>query len=276
MNELIYLLVRYKNFILFLILQVIFFSIYIQNNHYPNAVFSEKTLAITAAIDQHVLFFEKYLGTPKENQELLEENARLKESLLYYQKIISQDSTKQVTEMKEYQIIPARVINRNYLQKVNWVTLNKGIKDGVGVQMGVITDRGIVGVVVAASEHYSLVRTILDNSKYPFSPTVYLPDIQTYSTIYWEDTYDYQKIVLKDIPYHLPVELGMKVYSSDESLLFVEQIAIGIVEQIALDPATNRFELQVRLYTDFHNIRNVYVVQNCLKEEYQKIQEFSK
>lgn len=271
MRELIVLLQKHLNGIIFLMLELCFLGVYIQNNRYPYAVFSEQTLAWTSSIKHRIFWIEKYLNLPQQNEELAKENALLRMGLMQYQG----------TEMLpiitlNHQVIPARVIHRKYHQQVQWLTLNRGRKSGVLPQMGVITAEGIVGVVTVASENYALVRTILDHSPYPFSPMVYLPEIRTYSTLHWTDPENYQIMVLKDIPYHLPVFVGMKVYSSDESLLFVEQLPIGEVEQIALDPTTHRYELQVRLFLDFRNIRHVYVVQPANQEEYHEIQDFLK
>ena len=44
----------------------------------------------------------------------------------------------------------------------NFLTLNKGIKDGIKIGQGVVINDGIVGIVKSVSQNYSLVISILN------------------------------------------------------------------------------------------------------------------
>ena len=56
----------------------------------------------------------------------------------------------------EYQFISAKVINSSTNKLQNYITLNKGALDGVKVDMGVISDEGVVGMTEHAWYHAHL------------------------------------------------------------------------------------------------------------------------
>ena len=56
-----------------------------------------------------------------------------------------------------YYFIGAQVINKSTLKLNNTITINKGIKDGVHPEMGVISKQGAVGVVKDVSDRKSVV-----------------------------------------------------------------------------------------------------------------------
>ena len=94
MRELLLLLIRYKNFLIFVILELLFFGLYIQNNPYPQVVFSGKMIGFTGFLDQKMLRFYQFWTLPEENHRLLNENAQLKSEILYYQTLFEKNELK--------------------------------------------------------------------------------------------------------------------------------------------------------------------------------------
>lgn len=63
----------------------------------------------------------------------------------------------------EYETVGARIISKDTSNWYATFTIDKGSKDGIVVDMNVIGDGGLVGIVYEVFENYSLVRSIVDD-----------------------------------------------------------------------------------------------------------------
>lgn len=101
----------------------------------------------------------KNLLLEQENQQLSHENAILKEQLAAYERITKMVQFK---EYYNYEMIPAQVIGR---EPDNWfhsIIVDMGSKDGVEIDMGVATYRGLVGKVIQVERNTSEVLLLTD------------------------------------------------------------------------------------------------------------------
>src|SRR5262249_49390100 len=68
--------------------------------------------------------------------------------------------------IRKFTFLPAKVVNNDVSDQNNYITLYRGSKQGVHVDMGVIGPEGIVGKVISVSDNYCLVMSMLNrNSK---------------------------------------------------------------------------------------------------------------
>jgi len=103
--------------------------------------------------------YESNRQLKQENQELSHENAVLKEKLATYERIAKMVQFK---EYYNYEMIPAQVIGR---EPGNWfhsVIIDMGSKDGIEIDMGVATHKGLVGKVIQVGRNTSEVLLIID------------------------------------------------------------------------------------------------------------------
>ncbi len=109
----------------------------------------------------------------KEN--LMDENQKLKEqvnTLSYNNKILANEN-KELESYRElldlnkkypdYPKVAATIISRDGNNWFNIFYIDKGKKDGVDVDMNVISGNGLVGIVSEAGDHYAKVRAIIDD-----------------------------------------------------------------------------------------------------------------
>ena len=61
-----------------------------------------------------------------------------------------------------YSFVMADVVNNSVTYLSNYITVNKGRKDGVEPDMGVVSERGVVGIVSTVSDHFSVVIPLLN------------------------------------------------------------------------------------------------------------------
>lgn len=108
------------------------------------------------------------LEAKEENQRLIEENKRLRtESVYLKEKALAADRLMQLLKIKdtidaEYAV--AGIIAKDPSNWYNAVVINKGEKDGLRPNMGVITADGVVGRVVKTAPHYSRVLLLSDRN----------------------------------------------------------------------------------------------------------------
>ncbi|MFA5301464.1 MAG: rod shape-determining protein MreC [Bacteroidales bacterium] len=186
-----------------------------------------------------------------ENNRLLNEISRLAD-LSTERNLQSEDF---IALRDSFSYIPARVIRNSVNRQHNFLVIDKGIQDGLEQDMGVISSRGIVGVVSHVSDHYALVISLL-NTQQHF--TAELKKSGTFGTLRW-DGVDYRRVFLSEIPQHIEISVGDTVVSSVFSLVFPPGIPLGYVKSGSLKRGTF-LELEVELFEDFKSLHYVNVV----------------
>ncbi|HOO69184.1 MAG TPA: rod shape-determining protein MreC [Bacteroidales bacterium] len=186
-----------------------------------------------------------------ENNRLLNEVARLTDPLTG-KSLQIKDS---VALKDSFSYLPARVIKNSVNRQHNFLVIDKGSQDGLEQDMGVISSRGIIGVVSHVSERYAMIISLL-NTQQRF--TAELKKSGTFGTLRW-DGVDYRRVFLSEIPQHIEISAGDTVVSSVFSLVFPPGIPIGFVKSGSLKRGTF-LELEVELFEDFKSLHYVNVV----------------
>ncbi len=186
-----------------------------------------------------------------ENNRLLNEVARLTDPLTG-KSVQPKDS---VALRDSFSYIPARVIKNSVNRQHNFLIVDKGSQDGLEQDMGVISSRGIIGVVSHVSERYAMIISLL-NTQQRF--TAELKKSGTFGTLRWDGA-DYRRVFLSEIPQHIEISVGDTVVSSVFSLVFPPGIPIGFVKSGSLKRGIF-LELEVELFEDFKSLHYVNVV----------------
>lgn len=171
----------------------------------------------------------------------------------------------------DYEIFKARVINNSLNQVDNYITLDKGSKDGIRPEMGVVDGNGVVGIVYDTSPHYSVVISIL-NSKSSISCKIVGSEYFGY--LKWEHG-DSQYAYLKDLPRHAEFNLGDTVVTSGYSTVFPEGIVVGTVDDMSDSNDGLSYLLKVKLATNFGKVSDVRVIAKTGQEEQKEIEQRS-
>ena len=198
----------------------------------------------------------RYFSLGKINRRLSEENVALRRENDRLQAALSDlavpDSL--LTESPLFDYIPALVVSNSTDRLHNILIINKGKRDGIAVDMGVVTDRGIIGYILSAGEKYSKVSSILDIDNMASGT---LTGSNTFG-IQW-DGKSPRKIILHDIPVHTSFTYGDTVVSSGYSLIYPPGIPVGTVSGQMLRDGVN-YDLTIDLFEEFSRLRQVYVV----------------
>jgi len=265
MRNFFHFIIRNHFILLFLFLEIVSFYFVVNFNSYQRASWISSSGKVSGGVYQGFSDASQYLKLRQINEELAKENTYLRSQLPSSFKD-SKDYFSLVYDSlnkRQYTYRTAKVINNSVNKHFNYITLNKGTNNGIEKEMGVISSKGVVGIVKDASAHYSSVISIL-NTRLLISGK--LKESGFFGALGW-DGGDYRYAWLNEIPIHAPVSVGDLVVTSGFSAIFPEGILIGSVETVEKDKGESFYRIKVKLSVDFKDLSYVEVISNNMGEE---------
>jgi len=266
MYRIIQFLFDHRAFFVFIILELASVILIFQNNAYQRAGFLNSSNTIVANILSVSDYVSDFFTLKEVNSKLADENARLREQLGFSGGDIISDLPGRSAGSASsvlYTYIEADVVNNSTRFSNNFITINKGKKEGVETGMSVIGSRGIVGSVKAVSDNFAVIYSVLHKDMMVSSMLESTGDI---CTVKWEGKDPLQASVLY-IPRHLKLMKGEKIVTSGYNAVFPPNISIGTIETISLRDDSPFYDVTINLTTEFNKLSHVYVVRNTLRQE---------
>ena len=273
MRKLIQFLINNVFFIIFLVLQLFSVALIVNFNNFQKSIYLNSSNTLVGGMHNIANLTTEYFGLREKNENLSEENAALLNRIFFLESHLEQNEriqtdTTSVTPDKDYHFLSAKVINNSTHKGKNYMTLNKGAKDGVKPDMGVISDQGIAGIVSAVSEHFSLVISVL-NPIIEFSSKFKKNDFEGY--IAW-DGGDYRYVKMTGIPEHVAVAVGDTIVTTGYIDGLPADIQVGVVEAFEQVDRNPNLDIKVRLFTDFKVLSHVKIINYHHREEQAKLE----
>ncbi len=265
MRDFIRFIIKYHFAILFFIIELVCLLLVFNYNAYQRSTFLSSSNALTGGIFKSYNAGAEYLMLREINEDLARENAYLRSRLPESYRA-SKDYFTLVHDslsMQEYIYRSARVINNSTNKRFNYITLNKGRLNGIEPEMGVISNKGVVGIVKNVSDNYSTVISII-NTRLKISAKLKASGF--FGSVEWDGT-SYQHVYLLDIPRHANVQVGDLVVTSGYSAIFPEGILLGNVEDVVLDKGASFYRIKVKLSVDFKNLSFVEIIGHSSADE---------
>jgi rod shape-determining protein MreC len=272
MKNLINFLIQYSVVFLFLLLEIISFTLIVKNQEYQKSVFLSSSNTMVSGMYVWSNSVVEFFKLRASNENLSEENTVLKNQLIKLQNQLStlkptiSDSIHfRIPPEMEYQFIAAKVINSSTNKLQNYITLNKGAVDGIRIDMGVISDEGVVGIVKTVSNRFSVVIPIL-NPKIEIS-CKFKRNNYTGGLLWPGD--DYRFANLTDIARHVELALGDTIITSGLTSAFPEGIPVGNIEDFKIKESDAYYKIKIKLAVNFRTLSYVKVI-NYLNYNEQK------
>jgi rod shape-determining protein MreC len=255
---------------MFFTLEILAFVLIYRFNNYQKASFVNYTTGVTSSFYNRVSDVESYFKLRTVADSLQRENARLHNQLLtsYYQNNLTTKTISDSVYKQQYTYLAARVVNNSVTKRNNYITINRGRLHGVMPEMAVISESGIVGIVLNVSDHYATVLSFLNNN---CKISAKLERTQAFGSLVW-DGKDPRYARLLDVNKHVPIKVNDLVITSNYSTIFPEGIPIGRISDFSIDAGDNFHTIQVQLFTDFSTLSTVYVINNLLKNEQKNLE----
>ena len=261
MRNLIRIIIKYHFFLLFLIFEAFALFLSIKHSNVKTQAFITSANTVSGFFNKQFSGISNYFSLNKTNKKLLQENEEMQNKLSKINSLIEKSSSEIKDSKFTYQM--AEIIKNSISRTNNFLTIDKGYKDGIKQDMAVISSDGIIGITAKVSKYFTTVISIL-NSKLKISGK--LNRTNYYGSVYWEAG-DHRYVILSEIPNHVEVNIGDKVVTSGYSAIFPEGIPIGVVYKISDVKENNFLKIQVKLNPDFKNLRYIYIVENSKRDE---------
>lgn len=190
------------------------------------------------------------------NQTLEEENTRLE------QNVVELDNLRKMYELdqtySDYDKVAANVIGKDPGNWFSTFMIDKGSKDGIEVDMNVITIGGLVGIITSVGNDYAIVQSIIDdqsNVSAKFLSSSDLCIIQGDLKL-MEDGL----INIININKDSQIVVGDRVFTSHISDKYLPEILIGYATEINNDSNNLTKSGYLTPAVDFGNIEEVFVI----------------
>ncbi|OIQ27950.1 MAG: rod shape-determining protein MreC [Bacteroidetes bacterium MedPE-SWsnd-G2] len=264
MQQIINFVLRNKSFLLFLLLFSIGLGLTIQSHSYHKSKFINSANSVSGGVYNSVNSIDQYFHLKTENELLLEDNKALK-SLLFNLDI--NDSIIDPQHL-QYSVIGAKVVKNSYSAQDNYLTIKAGTKDSITEDLGVITSKGIVGIIDKTSNNYSRVLSILNSQS---RVNAKLKSSYHIGSLIW-NTKAPNTVQLVDVSKFANIKIGDTIETGGQSSIFPEGIPIGTILDFKDDQGGDTYNINVTLFNDMTNIGHVYIVTNKDKQEIKALQ----
>ena len=198
----------------------------------------------------------------KEELDLLrEENARLKlkeEELLQMHGLLSM-----ADQYPEYETVGAHVIGKNSGNWFQSLMIDRGTAEGIAVNMNVLADGGLIGIVTTVGEHYAIVTSIINDDRYVSAMSARTGN--NFIVAGSLNLYTDGLLSLRNANRTADIEVGDMVVTSNISELYLPGLLIGYVSEISMDANQLEKSGTIRPVADFNELSNVLII-TTLKE----------
>ncbi len=260
MIKLLQLLATKKSFLLFVLLELIAFILIIDAHDYAKTKTYSLETEVSGFVNNNLNGIHHYFELDKINDSLQTQNARLLTELTR-----KKDSNLYREDQLEY--LPAYVISNQYKFDNNTILINKGRKDGIQPEMGVINSNGIVGVVQQTSQHFAKLVSVLNRHS---KISVSLKNTRYTGFLQWNHT-DPNIFSVVDMPVNANITQGDTIVTSGISNIFPKGIPVGKIINFEKVPGLKSYRISILSFTDMTNLDAVYVIKNKLKQEFDSI-----
>lgn len=270
MRSLFRFLLRNHFLMLFLVLEAISLTLMVSFNDYQRVTFFNSSNNLVGSVYQRFSNLDDYFSLGRTNARLAAENASLRKQL--QNRIRNQENypvnRPDTVDAPAYIFTSAKVISNSVNKQFNYITLNKGSRQGIKPDMGIINDQGVVGVITNVSPNYSTGLSLLN--KRLLIPAKITTN-NYFGSLVWDGEH-YNTADLNEIPFHVIVNVGDTVVTSGFSNIFPDGIMIGVITKYAVVSGTNFYNIKVELSTNFKTLKYVEVVQNTKRAELIKLE----
>ncbi|WP_191967872.1 rod shape-determining protein MreC [Rhizosphaericola mali] len=282
MRNIIIFIRRYITFFTFLVMEIICISIMVRYNQTYRATYANISNDVTGFFMNKYNNVEYYFQLRKTNRQLADENAYLKNFIITsLGKNGDTSTTKLLTRIDslyrdtlgrntKFIYSVAKVVNNSTTNENNYITIQKGSKDGVTTDMAVDGPDGIVGHVVAVSKNFSIIMSLLNHNS---RVSVMIKGKPFTGVVDW-DGKNIRELTLHNVPKTIKLHKNDSIITSNLSENFPPGLLVGRVDRIILDKSSSLMDVQVTTGTNFNLLQYVYLIKNTLYTE-QKVLEQS-
>ena len=260
MQSIINSIVKNRNLIIYLFLSFVTFN-YLYNNssvHYSG--FGKIGTYISGSTSSISSYISSYFNLRQENNKLIEENLELKKNESQF---IDKSDNRDISENKIDKTISAKVILNSINKSKNIIIINKGEANGITKEMGVVSSKGVVGIIKNITDNYSSIVSLLNTD---LKINAILKNSSTIGSISWNGL-DPRIVQLNDIPLSSSIKVGDTIVTGGMSFYFPKGIPIGRIEDYNNTSLEGYYSIDVSIFSDFSSLSNIYILHRTDDDE---------
>jgi len=256
---------RFQVFLFFAFLQIIALSLYIRYLSFPKNQYLTTASTVTGKILEAENDITKHFNLSKNNSALQQENIKLRRKIpeSFYKVGRNLYKIEDTLYEQQFEYIPSTVINSSVTRRNNYFTIDAGTKQGIKREMGVFSDKGVVGVIHNVSEHYSVVKTVLTKD---INIDVTIEPIGLFGFLKW-DGQNPKKGSVTGISNDLKIKRWSRVVTKGGSGIFPKGMPVGKVYETLPVEGEPLWDVVVKFSENFRTLQRVYVIKNLLIDE---------
>ena len=273
MQQLIAFFIRYNAFFIFILLEIIAGYCYFNlNSTQPKAAFLSSANSFIGGIYDNTQKISRHWNLAVVNDSLARENARLKMQLPNAQYKLSLETglVEDTLYRQQYKYTAASVVNNSINRARNYITINRGSKDGIRANVGLISATGnhVLGIIRKVSTNYAVGMSVLHQD---IRISAKLNSNNYFGVMIWDGALP-THMNLEALPRHAEVTIGDTVVTSGYSTIFPEGMLIGVVDSAFMDDNSNFNVARVKLFANMSDLQYVYTVDDLMREERESLE----
>lgn len=274
MERLLRFFYNYRAFFTFLFLEIFCAWLIVQNNQYQNVKYFNSSNRLAANIVGFAHGVREYFSLRAINEQLAEENATLRRKLEQRNQSLYSLEVRELKDaaiINRYDYISAKVVANSTNMLKNYITIDKGKKNGVVEGMAVISSAGAIGKVKSVSDHYAVLMSILNVDEHISSVIKRTGHI---GTVQWDGA-DPRYVNFNFIPRHVKPEPGDTILTSGYNAVFPPGVLIGVIHDVRLSEEAPFYNITIELAQDFGKLAFVEIVKSNLRHEIDSLEQAS-
>jgi len=262
---------RFRVILFFALLQGIALSIYFTFSTFPRSQYLTTASSVSGTLLTMRNDITKHFNLSDSNKKLQKENKLLREQLeqnqLSESTVEGFDSVEVKTETEHFtqhfEYTEATVINATFTKRNNYFTLNIGSAQGIKEGMGVISDKGVVGVVHNTSEHFAVVKSCLAKD---INIAVVIENSGEPGFLKWNGV-DARRGNMEGVSNDREIKPWSEIVTRGSAGVFPRGIPVGKVEKTQPIEGQPLWDVTVKYAENYRSVQYVYVIHNLLQKE---------
>lgn len=248
---------NFKEYIVLVVLIVISLFLLSQNN--SQGIQKVRSIAFGTFASVTSLFSDIFniSNLKQSNEELRRTNAEL---MIQVSKLreyaIENEQLKGLLALKDstkFPLIPATIVSKSLSKTQGTVTINAGKLQSVKVGMPVITDKGLVGVIISTSDNYSIARTL---NNVDLKLTVKSERSRESAVMKWNGDW----LVMVNVPKTYDIKKGDRIVTSEISSIIPFPLPVGVVYEIGNVEKGIFNEVKIKPFVEQQKVENLFVL----------------
>lgn len=201
------------------------------------------------------------------NEALLDENTLLKEKIFNKDFEVGKRFIRMGDSLyfKSFKFQKSKIINSQFKFAENNLLINKGKLNGVEPKMGFIGTKGIFGIIDKVSDHYSIVKPLI-NAKFGLK-VVHQPT-STWGDFKWiPSENNYRTAFIENIPIYTSISENDYFITTGSDGIFPYGIKIGKVLSFEEDNESQTLKVTIEIEEDYSEANIGFTVKNLYQKE---------